>query len=162
MIYFVQGTITGNIKIGFTGRDFLERFNLIQSSDVLVCLNTTEGDQTIERELHNRFYKSHDHQEWFKPSPELLSYIDSLPPSEFTGIRQGQYPNAKRSASTAATRAANMALEAHYLAMGVAAFKAGAMLKEAVGEGVKLSTVWYRTRNMWKWGWEQARAGTKI
>jgi hypothetical protein len=88
MIYFVQGTITKNIKIGFT-EDFDRRFHKdLRSSDLLVCLNLIDGEPGEEATLHHRFEKHASHHEWFYPAPELLEYINSLPESKYTGLVQ--------------------------------------------------------------------------
>lgn len=85
MVYFMQGAITKNIKIGKTGRGILERLNMICSSDPIVCLKVAD---LKEREIHNRFRAHWSHGEWFKPDPELMAFIAALPGTEFDGLVQ--------------------------------------------------------------------------
>jgi len=95
MIYFVQGTITKNIKIGYVSagrtpysdsysRDrVIARIRGIQSSDPLVCLRVIEGSRQEERLMHLKFYHAWSHGEWFKPVPELLEYVNGLPINDY-------------------------------------------------------------------------------
>ncbi|MGB1286709.1 MAG: GIY-YIG nuclease family protein [Aggregatilineales bacterium] len=43
----------------------------------MTLLTTIEGDQTLERELHQRFADHRLNGEWFEPVDELLLYIAS-------------------------------------------------------------------------------------
>lgn len=164
MVYFVQGKITGNIKIGNTDAErFPKRFNEFQSSDQLVCLNTiADGDAALERELQDRFAFCHSHGGWFKPAPELLLYIDSLTIGEFAYVDQFKTPNQKRKGSTASTRAERLKLEQQYKALGAQAFTDGLDSRKAIGEGKKYTTLWHATRSNWKWGYEQAAIASGI
>jgi len=94
MIYFIQGTITKNIKIGQTdrtGKDFLNRLQNIQSSDPLIVLGVVPDSN---EELHYQTLFKHlwSHGEWFKPDRYLLAFIETLPVNEYTGIRQDVRP----------------------------------------------------------------------
>lgn len=78
MVYFIQGRITKNIKIGHTKRDDLSgRLQELQSAspDQLNLLLVIEGDKRFEWSLHRRFAKYRLHGEWFSPSSELLQAI---------------------------------------------------------------------------------------
>jgi T5orf172 domain len=91
VLYFIQGTISKNIKIGITGSEtVLERMRQLNSSDLLVCLKTQEckDDAATEYEYHERFKASRLHSEWFKPTPDLVEFIASLPVSADTGVAQ--------------------------------------------------------------------------
>jgi hypothetical protein len=90
VIYFIQGTVTKNIKIGHTnktGKRFKERLQSIQSSDPLVVLRVVVDS---DAELHYQTLFKHlwSHGEWFKADPELFAYIMNLPINEYTGMRQ--------------------------------------------------------------------------
>jgi hypothetical protein len=99
-IYFIQGTVTKNIKIGRTVRDIQKRLNEMQSSDPLVCLKITKGDKDDERLLHDRFKHAWSHGEWFKPTPDLLNFIDRLHETPHSGTTQSVLsPWASRSAN---------------------------------------------------------------
>ena len=90
MIYFIQGTITKNIKIGQTnrvGRDFLNRLQAIQSSDPLIVLRVIP-DSNEEHYYQNQFKLLWSHGEWFYPGQELLKFIESLPRNEYSGLTQ--------------------------------------------------------------------------
>jgi len=93
MIYFMQGTETKNIKIGRTDKPVSERFNKWASSDVLTCLTTIEGHSEEEGIIHVRFARLSLHGEWFKPAPELIEYINSLPKSKWSGWTQPNKPS---------------------------------------------------------------------
>jgi len=87
MIYFVQGTQTKNIKIGKANKTpFLSRFNGIQSSDPLVCLGVVEGEDDFL--FQQRFKHLWSHGEWFLPAKELLEFIEGLPLTEYTNLKQ--------------------------------------------------------------------------
>jgi hypothetical protein len=77
-IYFLKAE-NGFIKIGISG-NVEERMNeLISNSPVKVeLLKTVEGNQKMEKELHEKFKKYRNHGEWFKSSETLMKYIDSL------------------------------------------------------------------------------------
>ncbi len=80
IIYFVRsGPPGGPIKIGVTV-DLLKRIKLLQTGnpEKLVLLRAITGDALLERELHARFKHIRIHGEWFKPTDELLSFIDQI------------------------------------------------------------------------------------
>jgi hypothetical protein len=91
VIYFIQGTITGNIKIGQTKRDISSRMIQIQSSDPLVCLKVIK-DSNNERLYHRKFKHAWSHGEWFRPTPDLLEFISALPANEYAGVKQSIRP----------------------------------------------------------------------
>jgi hypothetical protein len=113
-IYFAQGTITLNIKIGIADTIKIEtRLKTIaaHSSDPVVCLKTMPGTTADEQELHRRFRDAWSHGEWYKPTDDLLEYIASLPCTEYTGHRPtihnfqyGPKPGAKLSERQIALR----------------------------------------------------------
>lgn len=88
MIYFIQGTQSGNIKIGYTKNRIESRLKDIQSesSDILVCLKTIDGKEKDETNLHKKFKHLWSHAEWFRPGKTLLRYIKKLPSSSNDGM----------------------------------------------------------------------------
>lgn len=72
-VYFIQGRVTGLIKIGFS-RDVASRLEALRSAspDALDVLGVVDGGQALERALHARFREFTEHGEWFRPSPDLL------------------------------------------------------------------------------------------
>jgi hypothetical protein len=73
--YFVQVGTDGPIKIGQT-IDVQKRLSMLQTGNheemrLLLVL----PDRSAERELHRRFTSCRLRGEWFKPAPELLSFI---------------------------------------------------------------------------------------
>jgi hypothetical protein len=78
-VYFIQAAgPAGLIKIG-TSVSPLQRLRSMSSSAPLVLLATTPGSRTRELELQVQFEEALDHDEWFRPSPALLAFINSLP-----------------------------------------------------------------------------------
>lgn len=77
-VYFVQGQLTGLIKIGFTEQDVNSRISSMQtgSPDRLKLLGMLPGSRVAEVKLHRRFAEDRDHGEWFRPSEALLEFID--------------------------------------------------------------------------------------
>jgi hypothetical protein len=157
MVYFMQGAITGNIKIGMT-KSFRQRFSELNSSDVLVCLNTIEMHDDIETEtdLHHKFRHLRIHGEWFTPGKDLLEYIAALPKSEHAGRRQDvpllttrKRPNKEE----------ELMLEHVSYDLGYAAYGNWKPKSAAQGMGEKGTPQYTRTRSMWIWGYEDAEHG---
>lgn len=77
-IYFIQGEVTGLIKIGLA-IDVRARLKDLQqgSPDRLSILGVMLCHQrgALERELHRRFDDCRAHGEWFEPRPALLAFI---------------------------------------------------------------------------------------
>ena len=78
MIYFITDTI--NIKIGYTKNSIEKRLQQLQTScsNKLYILGWIEGDIELEKELHKKFSSSRIRYngEWFKPTDDLLEYIN--------------------------------------------------------------------------------------
>jgi hypothetical protein len=72
--YFVQGQLTGLIKIG-RSIDPCKRLKDLQvgSPDRLTLLGTYNAD--IEQKTQKQFKNAREHGEWFKATPELLAFI---------------------------------------------------------------------------------------
>lgn len=81
IIYFIRAG--ENIKIGLTRAGVTQRLKSLSSShwesmEVLATIkNVTAG---VEQELHARFghLRIRPDREWFRPGPDLLSYIEGL------------------------------------------------------------------------------------
>jgi hypothetical protein len=76
MIYFIQGSLTGLIKIGHTTY-IKSRFKALESacSEKIYVIKTIPGDSLAERRLHEKFFHLRYHGEWFYPGKDLLEYI---------------------------------------------------------------------------------------
>jgi len=76
--YFFQGEATGLIKIGRTMGTAEKRLAEVQphSPDKLVILKVVNRD--IEQLCHDTFREHRAHNEWFKPSPELILFIEQI------------------------------------------------------------------------------------
>ena len=72
--YFIQGKLTGLIKIG-RSIDPCKRLKALQigSPDRLTLLGTCNAD--IEHATQKRFKHVNEYGEWFRPTPELLAFI---------------------------------------------------------------------------------------
>jgi len=78
MIYFIQQGEDGSIKIGHTdGKDAQKRLSELQTENPkkLHILATMKGDKTTEQNIYKRFISDRLYGGWFKPSPELMSFI---------------------------------------------------------------------------------------
>lgn len=77
-VYFVQAA-TGQIKIGHSGYA-LSRLECLQTGSPvrLRLLAVTPGSMVLEHELHRRFASARLHGEWFRPVPELLTFIKEI------------------------------------------------------------------------------------
>lgn len=87
MVYFIQDSVQKFIKIGQTQRKSLvHRLMGLQTANPnpLVCLATIETEND-DRKYHRIFQKAHHSREWFRPEPELLEFIASLPTTEWVG-----------------------------------------------------------------------------
>ena len=76
-VYFIQSE-SGKIKIGYT-TDLKLRIREFQNQfpDPIKLIGFIENEEPImEKALHALFRHHHDHNEWFKPHPEILEYIE--------------------------------------------------------------------------------------
>jgi hypothetical protein len=76
-IYFIQGHVTGLIKIGYAS-NIESRLSMLQcgSPDVLLLIGCERAPRSREWELHQLFAYARAHGEWFKPTNGLLAYIN--------------------------------------------------------------------------------------
>ncbi len=74
MVYFIQDTHTGNIKIGYAA-DPQARLATLQTGcpSTLILLGSIPGGLEGERALHSRFRKHRVRGEWYRPDPAILS-----------------------------------------------------------------------------------------
>lgn len=79
VVYFIQGETNPLIKIGIAS-DLNSRLSGIQTGnpDRLKVLATIPGGKEEEKIIHNKFSHLRIRGEWYKPEPDLLSYIHSL------------------------------------------------------------------------------------
>lgn len=79
VVYFVRAA-TGHIKIGRSADPELRLRDLQLGSPVRLVLVGTiaTSPEDTEARLHHRFSAAREHGEWFRPVPELLTFIQSL------------------------------------------------------------------------------------
>jgi hypothetical protein len=81
-VYFLQCDGGGPIKIGFTTKPIEQRVAQLQAfvPETLVILGGIPGDEQAEKDMHLRFRKDRirRNHEWFRPSEDLLSYLEGL------------------------------------------------------------------------------------
>lgn len=75
-VYFLRGRATRHIKIGMA-RDVSRRVRDLQagSPDILDVLGVISERLFGETDLHRRFKADRLHGEWFRETPDLLSFI---------------------------------------------------------------------------------------
>lgn len=93
MVYFIQASDVGLVKIGYTSKDDpWSRMTTLQTASpvTLKLLGVLDGGQDLEKLLHERFKEARIKGEWFRPVPELLDFIekncDRTRPVEFDVI----------------------------------------------------------------------------
>lgn len=80
IIYFIQGTLSHRIKIGFTRSDVFQRMDSLSvgSAEGFRLIGVAKGSLWHERELH-RLLKSHRIKgEWFDNSDEVIATIKKV------------------------------------------------------------------------------------
>lgn len=77
MIYFIQGIEGGLVKIGYTRGRVSDRFAQLQpySPVKLVVRHTAQGSPTTEKLVHRRYAALREHNEWFRPHPDMPGVI---------------------------------------------------------------------------------------
>lgn len=76
MIYFIRQMSTGLIKIGTT-KNMHERVQQLRPFyGDLEIIAVMDGDRPVEKKLHRKFAKFREHHEFFRPSDELLDFIE--------------------------------------------------------------------------------------
>lgn len=81
MIYFVRNG-RGMIKIG-SSMNVSDRIRSLETgaSETLELIASIPGTYSVERQLHDRFSGIREYGEWFRPSPELLKFIEQVAPT---------------------------------------------------------------------------------
>ena len=79
VVYFIQATPSGNIKIGLTADPEARLIGLQTGThESLTLLATARGDRLTEMGLHRQFAEDHIAREWFRPSVALRAHIDAI------------------------------------------------------------------------------------
>jgi hypothetical protein len=79
VVYFVQSAANGKIKIGKTTGNPAGRMYGLRcgSADELNLLGVIrDAPEALEKDLHRRFAASRERGEWFRPSPDLIAYVE--------------------------------------------------------------------------------------
>jgi len=79
-IYIIRGTVTGHVKIGYSG-NVERRLQNIQTacSEPIELLEVCPlGDRSTERRLHRQFRWYRIHGEWFKPEGDMWAWVARL------------------------------------------------------------------------------------
>lgn len=75
-IYFVQGVVSGHIKIGFSTNVMSRMSSLATgSAEQLRLLGAIPGSHSDEQALHRTFRHFRLKGEWFESAPDLIGYI---------------------------------------------------------------------------------------
>ena len=80
-VYFIRADCpVGYIKIGIANNPKGRLAGMqVHCPYLLRLLATSTGGRKVEKELHRRFHDAHVRGEWFRPTPELLAFIEALP-----------------------------------------------------------------------------------
>lgn len=78
-VYFIQQGDDGPVKIGSTTGPVKNRLRTLRTSSPhhLVLRLVLSGTSRTETELHHRFAALRMEREWFRPAPELLTFMAS-------------------------------------------------------------------------------------
>lgn len=84
MIYFVQSSNGGPIKIGYTSKNALQRVQALQVAhpEKLTLLGCIVGEVPDERALHKKFAEYRLHGEWFAANDAILSHLAAAEPTD--------------------------------------------------------------------------------
>jgi uncharacterized protein YozE (UPF0346 family) len=82
VVYFIQGNLSGAIKIGYSGslmqaEQRRKALQIARHPEILRIKAVMYGDGNLEKELHHRFSTHCLGGEWFSPHPELLEFIEA-------------------------------------------------------------------------------------
>jgi hypothetical protein len=86
-VYFLQPIGGGNIKIGSTSKPMQRLTTMLCWSPVpLMMVGSIAGSRVHESQLHKKFAHLRLHSEWFRPEPELMTYIKEV-------LAAGKFPD---------------------------------------------------------------------
>jgi len=91
--YFVQGVCGGNIKIGFTSQEPIQRLRNLQTGSPVKLRFVGLIEEDVEKKLQDKFKHLRLHGEWFDNKPELLDYIKSLPIEPLSRVSENRPKN---------------------------------------------------------------------
>jgi uncharacterized protein YozE (UPF0346 family) len=97
-VYFLKSPHSHEIKIGFTSGEVSKRLSSLQTSHPyqLELLTTIPGNTDLERSLHQQFEQYRLRGEWFKPHPEIISYISNIKQEKCTTTGSTRTPQTTR------------------------------------------------------------------
>ena len=84
MVYFIQGKLTGLIKIGHTTSKTLrdarqlriEELQAFSPDELIVLAVVLNWTRLEELAIHKKFLHLRVHHEWFRPAKDLLDFIN--------------------------------------------------------------------------------------
>jgi len=90
-IYVIEDEGNGLLKIGFTTRTKDERIRELQTGNGsrLRVIASTRGDKAMETYLHERFAADRGLGEWFKRSPAIDEFVNSITAANAVIINPG-------------------------------------------------------------------------
>lgn len=119
VVYFIRCGNAGPIKVGTTS-DLKARITALDVGPERLCIiGTIPGGRALEKTIHAALRPYRKRSEWFRPVPEVLSFIDRAladpttvltMAGEYVAHRVGHLAEVRRDAETA-VRAANWALD---------------------------------------------------
>lgn len=78
MIYFIRGKESGNIKIGYSTNPDKRKSNLQTSHyEELELIGLMDGSLEDEATIHKTFASFNIRGEWYRPSQEILEFVDN-------------------------------------------------------------------------------------
>lgn len=77
-VYFLRRLNDGLIKIGYTTQLEARLSSIRTGAGPCELLASISGDTEVEREHHERFAHLRADGEWFRPEPDLLTYIAAI------------------------------------------------------------------------------------
>jgi DNA-binding XRE family transcriptional regulator len=87
MVYFIENTVTKNIKIGYAKNVKNRLYQLqVSSAEKLKVLGVGEGEIKDEQELHKILIDDKLSGEWFKPTSSVLLAVETYSKPFLNGI----------------------------------------------------------------------------
>lgn len=90
MIYFIQDSVNGAIKIGYTSQDPEIRLSTLQTGNpnTLTIIGLMHGSSILEKYLHYKFREHHIRGEWFMPHERIFARIEDRDGFPFKGTKE--------------------------------------------------------------------------